>query len=79
MIFYGKLLCLTVPKNFLEEHFCASESFGYRKILGIGGGYHDFLSEIFCLTVPKNFLGEPFCVSEIFWYLVKISGKKIPY
>ena len=30
--------CLTVPKNFVEEPFCASESFWYRKMLGIREG-----------------------------------------
>ena len=62
---------LTVPKNFVEEPFCVSENFWYRKNLWIRGGrgggkeHHDFLSKIFCLTVPKNFVGEPFSVSLI--------------
>ena len=53
---------LTVPKNFVEELFCVSENFWYRKMLGIRwGGYHDFLSKIFSLKVPKKFVGERFC------------------
>ena len=30
--------CLTVPKNFVEEPFCVSENYWYRKMLGIKGG-----------------------------------------
>ena len=30
-----KNCCLTVPKNFVEEPFCVSENFWYRKMLGI--------------------------------------------
>ena len=41
--FPSKLFCLTVPNNFVEEPFCVSESFGYRKILCLRGEYHDFL------------------------------------
>ena len=55
-----KNFCLTVPKNFVEEPFCVSESFGYRKTLCLRGFCHDFLSNFFCLTVPKNFVEEPF-------------------
>ena len=56
-----KNFCLAVPKHFVKEPFCVSESFGYRKILCLRGLCHDFLSKIFCLKVPKNFVGEPFC------------------
>ena len=69
--FLSKLFCLTVPKNFVGEPFCVSQSFLYRKKFmdkrggggGGGGGreYHNILSKIFCLTVPKNFVEEPFC------------------
>ena len=68
-IFHLKNFCLTVPKNFVQEPFCVSENFWYRKMLGKrGGGYHDFPSKLFCLTVLKNFVEEPFLVSENFWY-----------
>ena len=33
-----KNFCLTVPKNFVEEPFCVSENFWYRKMLGIREG-----------------------------------------
>ena len=61
-----KNLPLTVPKVFVEEPFCVSKNFCYRKMLGIKGGseYHDFLSKFF-VSVPKNFVGEPFSVSLI--------------
>ena len=55
-----------MTKNFVEEPFCVSENFCYRKMLGIReGGYQDFPSKTFCLTVPKIFVGEPFSVSLI--------------
>ena len=65
----SKISCLTVPNYFVEETFCVSEKFWYRKILWIRGGgggreYHDFPSKLFCPTVPKNFVGEPVVVSE---------------
>ena len=37
-----KNFCLTVPKNFVEEPFCVSESLGYRKILSLRGEDHEF-------------------------------------
>ena len=43
-----KNFCLTVPKNFVEEPFCVSENFCYRKILWIrGGGGREEVSKIF--------------------------------
>ena len=33
--FLSKICCLTIPKNFVEEPFCVSESFWYRKMLRI--------------------------------------------
>ena len=68
-----KLFCLTV--HFVEEHFCVSESFRYRKILWIRVEYHDCLSKICCFTVPKNFVGESFNFSEI-WGAKKFMHKK---
>ena len=65
--FSVKLVCLTVPKNFVGEPFCVSGNFGYRNILCIRRGYH-YSPLKFCLTVPKNFAGEPFNVSENFGY-----------
>ena len=66
--FPSKLFFLTLPNHFVEDPFCVSEHFGYRKILCLRGGHHDFLSKICCLTVPKNFVGKPFGVSQNFWY-----------
>ena len=58
---------LTVPKNFVEEHFCVSENFLSKNVRDKrgGGGYQDFPSKTFCLTVPKVFVGEPLSVSLI--------------
>ena len=62
MIPVSKNFCLRVPKNFLGEPFCVSESFWYRIIFWIrGGDCQDILSEIFCRTVPKSIIAEPFC------------------
>ena len=36
--FPSKIFCLTVPKHFVEEPFCVSENFWYRKMLGIREG-----------------------------------------
>ena len=33
-----KKFCLTVPKKLVEEPFCVSENFWYRKIVGISEG-----------------------------------------
>ena len=60
-------LCLTVPKNFVGEPFCAA----FQKISGSqkfmdkrgGGEYQGFPSKVFRLMLPKNFVGEPFSVS----------------
>ena len=37
-VFPSKIFGLTVPKNFVEQLFCVSENFWYRKILWIRGG-----------------------------------------
>ena len=52
-IFCRKVLCLTVPKNFVGEQFCVLQNFRYPKNLWIRGEgevgreYHDFLSKRF--------------------------------
>ena len=72
--FPSKICCLTVPKHFIEEPFCAlfQQISGSKKKLWIRGGgggggkeYQDSQSKIFCLTVPKAFVGEHFSVSLI--------------
>ena len=44
-----KNFCITVPKNFVEEPFCVSENFWYRKMLGIreGAGITIFCQKCF--------------------------------
>ena len=72
--FSFKFFCLTVPKNFVVEHFGVSENFGYQKILCIReGGYHVSPSKNLCHTVPKNFVGEHFGVSQNFMHKRGIS------
>ena len=41
--FSAKLDCLKVPKYIVKESFCVSESFGYRKTLGLRWECNDFL------------------------------------
>ena len=60
--FASKIFCLTVPKNFVEELFCAvfQKISGSEKILWIREGrgeYQNFPSKIFCLTVPEISVG----------------------
>ena len=64
--FLSQFFCLTVPKKFVGEPFCAvfhkifgSEQFMHR----IGVEYQDFPSKTFCLTVPRNFVRKLFNVS----------------
>ena len=54
--FPSRICCLTVVKCFVEEPFCASETFWYRKIFWIRGTCQEFLSNIFYLLVSKNLL-----------------------
>ena len=51
---FSLFFCLRLPKKFVEEPFCVSECFCYRKTLCLRGEYHDFVSKSCCLTVPKK-------------------------
>ena len=57
--FSVKIFCLTVPKNFVREHFGVSENFGYRQFLCIielgGGGVSRFFVENFLSHSNKEF------------------------
>ena len=67
-LFSVEIFCLTVPKKFVGEPFCAvfQKISGSEKLYGSEGGeYQNFLSKIYCLLKPKNFVGEPFSVSLI--------------
>ena len=48
--------------------------FGYRKILGLRGLYHEFRSKVFCLRLPKHFVGQLF-----YAVLQKNSGSEKVY
>ena len=67
--FLSKIFCVTGPKNFVGEPFCAvfqKISVAKRFMDRTGEGeYQDFPSKTFCLTVPKIFVGEPFSLSLI--------------
>ena len=51
-----KKFCLTVPKNFVEEPFCVSQNFWYRKMLGIreGAGITIFCQNCFVSQYRKT-------------------------
>ena len=73
--FSVEIFCLTVPRNFVGEPFCAvfHKIFGSEKFMHrIGVEYQVFPSKTFCLTVPRIFVGKPFSMSlpsgaEKFW------------
>ena len=70
--FRSRSFCLTLPKIFVGEPFCAvfQKISGFAEIYGEEGvGYQVFPSKSFCLTVPKLFVEEPFCA-----VFQKISG-----
>ena len=69
--FRSRSFCLTLPKIFVGETFCAvfQKISGFDEIYGEeGGGYQDFPLERFCLKVPKNFVGDPVFVPQSFRY-----------
>ena len=78
-IFRRHCFCLTVPQDFVEQRFCVSETFWYRKTSELWGrgAYHNFPSKLLCLTEPKQFLKEFFCVSLFFCYRKKITIKEV--
>ena len=62
---FCRLLCLTMPKNFVGGplffgNVPVSKNFWITS-------YHHFV-EIFCLMSSKIIVGEPVCVSEILWF-----------
>ena len=62
--FSFKMFCLTIPKNFVGEHFGSPENFGCRKILCFREGGITFAVKSFFHTVSKKFVGEHLGVSE---------------
>ena len=60
-----KKFCLTVPQNFVEEPFCVSENFWYRKMLRIGErerGHHDSpLKKLLSHSTEKPHSGTLLC------------------
>ena len=65
--FLSKLFCLTVPKNFVEEPFCVSENFWYRKMLGIreGAGITTFCQNCFVSQCRKTSSRNPSVFQKI--------------
>ena len=63
--FSFKILCLTVPKNFVGEHFGVSEKFGYRKTLSIREGGITFLRlKLFSHSTEKFRWGTLRCIGK---------------
>ena len=82
--FSFKIFCLTVPKNFVGEHFGVSENFGYQKILCIRerGGYHVSLWKTLCHSTEEFRWGTLQCfrkfrVSQNFMHKKGISLKSV--
>ena len=76
----SKTFYLTVPKNFVGEHFGVSENFGYRKILCIreGGGITFSVKNFLSHSTKKFRLGTLRCfrkfrVSQNFMHKKRIS------
>ena len=63
-----KMFCLTIPKNFVGEHFGSPENFGCRKILCFREEGITFSVKSFFHTVSKNFVGVVLGSSEKFGY-----------
>ncbi len=58
--FLSKILCLTVPEEFLGEPYFGSQNFRYRKMSGIREGViHVFPSESFVPQCRKYSSGNP--------------------
>ena len=51
--FLLKFFCLALPKKFVEEPFCVSQTFWYHFFSGINDNIITILSKTFCLTLPK--------------------------
>ena len=63
-IFFQKIFCLPLTKNFIGEHFRVSIVSGTEKACEQEGeGVSGSSVESFCLTVPKDFVGDHFSVS----------------
>ena len=79
--FLSKLICVTIPKHFIRELFCAvsQKNSGSEKVSGRDGAgeYQDFPSKFFCLKVTKVFVREPFCaVFQKYSGSEKVFGKE---
>ena len=65
--FSFEFFCLTVPKDFVEEPFCAvfQKISGSQKFMHKKGDIQGLRSKISCLTVPKTYVEQPDRVSLI--------------
>ena len=62
----SKVCCLTVPNSFLEDPFCVSENFWYRKNLGIAEEASRLSDEGLLSHSTGKFRGGTLCVLENF-------------
>ena len=74
--FSFKIFCLTVPKNFVGEHFSVSENFVHRKILCMRRGYLKTPLKNLCLTVPIDKIRRRtlLCLKEFRYRKVSSKG-----
>ena len=75
--FPSKTFCLTLPKNFVREHFTVSLILGIEKKFYVSEAYvtiFDFSVEVFLSHRAENSVGEPFCA-----VFQKISGSETVY
>ena len=71
--FLSKVFCLTVPKNFVGEHFGVSKNFEWWKFfMHQSGGYQVSSSKTFYHTKPKKFVRERHGASDTFVHRKKI-------
>ena len=62
--FPSKFFCLTVPRNFIGEHFGVSEEFFYRKFSCIEGGRHGFVENFLSHSTEKIRWGTIRCFKK---------------
>ena len=71
-----KIFCLAVPKKFVEEPFCVSEKFWYRKILFIerrGGSITIFSRKFVVSQYWKTSYGNPLVFRYFREFLTQVS------
>ena len=66
--FPSKKFCITVPKLFVKEPFCVSETFYHKMLRMRNRGHHKSPLISFCPGIAKSWVEEPFSAADLFWY-----------